>query len=217
MRRWVLAAACLVGCSSGADDGVGGAGTGGTTSVGGAGGASPACPGYEVTPGAGCEYPCEPLVEGGPEGRAYCTVKCVGVDLLCPTGLSCGFADGIHKPGVSADTCLPGHCDPAIATSCPDDFACTEYQFCFPSPGTKGTLCEPHEVESGEPCEAPCTTTVTLSSGRLLCTAQCDPGACIAGTGCLVQSDRVNLCSPPCGSDADCPGTKCNYLKVCDL
>jgi hypothetical protein len=181
------------------------------------------CPGYETTPGAGCPAPCEPLVPGGPDGRAYCTKACDAMMVQkCRAGQTCGWADGFAETGEAPDACLPGRCDPAMPTGCPDDFRCTEQQFCYPAPGTKRTQCMPYEVESQSDCQAPCDRTFTLSSGRLLCTAACSyepERECAAGADCQapdVNSDE-GICVMPCDGSTQCPGTTCNYLHECDF
>jgi hypothetical protein len=107
-------------------------------------------------------------------------------------------------------------------TSCPDDFICTEQQFCYPSPGTVGTACHAHEVATDADCAAPCTRTLTLSSGRLMCTAECEASSagdiCFAGDDCQpVGNGEVFVCMRECNEDVDCPGTPCaaTVIGVC--
>jgi hypothetical protein len=87
--QWTLYVCALSLLSAACSDGT--AASGGGPSSGGADAAfPPACPGFESEPGAGCPAPCEPLVPGGPGGRAYCTTSCDD----CPLGHVCAFSKG---------------------------------------------------------------------------------------------------------------------------
>jgi hypothetical protein len=155
--------------------GDGDAGSGGSAGAGAQAGSDafpPACPGFETEPGAGCPAPCEPLVSGGPGGRAYCTTPCTD----CPAGFICGFSAGPKAMDQSErDVCLPGVCDPSVPTSCPDNLSCEEFGFsyCYPSPGIVGTRCEVYVPETGAACSAQCPYRLEIEGG-VLCTSECE-------------------------------------------
>lgn len=179
----------------------------------------PVCPGFESTPGAGCPAPCEPLVPGGPGGRAYCTTPC---SEDCPLGHVCGFSRGPEETDPSnPDVCLPGLCDPGEPSSCPDDMSCLELTilYCYPDPGTVGTRCEVYAADE-EPCSAKCPYRLELEKGAL-CTMECvaQNHPCSAGFLCLddLEDDIPGLCTPPCAVDSDCPlGLRCG-TSACPL
>lgn len=216
--RWTPHVCALYLLSVACSDGT--LGSGGDPSGGGADAAfPPACPGFESEPGAGCPAPCEPLVSGGPGGRAYCTTRCED----CPPGQVCAFSKGPEATlRDTPDVCLPGGCDPGTITSCPDDMSCLVLggSYCYPSPGTVGTRCEVYAVVEDEPCSAECPSRLELSGGTLCtmeCVAQNQP--CAAGFLCFdadVEDDVPGHCSPPCSVDSDCPfGLRCTTNTGC--
>jgi hypothetical protein len=205
----VFALGFFVAACSDEDPGSGGGGA----SSGGSDAFPRVCPGFESEPGAGCPAPCEPLVSGGPGGRAYCTTPC---SEDCPLGHHCGYSEGPDATDRDVpDVCLPGSCDSFVVTSCPDDMSCREFGFsyCYPSPGTVGTRCEVYVPVEGEACSEECPYRLELETGAL-CTMECIAQAhpCAAGYVCLddVLEDFPGLCTPPCAVDSDCPlGLRC--------
>lgn len=213
--EWTLVLSCGLLTTACSDAGTA---SGESPPIGGVGAFPAACPGFESEPGVGCPAPCEPLVPGGPEGRAYCTTPCSDD---CPLGHVCAFSDGPNATlRDEPDVCLPGLCDTGEPSSCPDDMSCLERTilFCFPNPGTVSTRCEAYDVLAGEPCSAECPYRLELADGAL-CTMEClaQNHPCFAGFGCLddFADDMPGLCSPPCAVDMDCPlGLLCT-TSVC--
>lgn len=185
--------------------GDGDAGSGGSAGAGAQAGSDafpPACPGFETEPGAGCPAPCEPLVLGGPGGRAYCTTPCPE----CSAGFTCGYSD---EAAEELDVCLPGACDVQVPSSCADDFECVGYGYCTPSPGTVSSRCEVYAPQNGEPCSAQCPYRLEINGGAL-CTSECEEAGepCLGGHTCVYDNGEdayPGLCSPPCKLDSDCP------------
>lgn len=215
----LLAASILlaIGCGDSGHD-VGGSpalgGTGGSASgggLGGFGGVFPkACPGFESEPGAGCPAPCSPLVEGGPGGRAYCTVECSSSD-TCPARHGCASANAGPR---NVTVCLQGPCDQSDAGSCADNLACNPGGpgYCYPSPGTKTDRCQPYAAAAPADCTGLCDIAQPLPDG-VLCTTQCEQfsaAACFAGDSCDVDIDEGqpfgSVCIQGCATAADCPG-----------
>jgi hypothetical protein len=191
------------------DGDAGSGGSGGAGAQAGSDAFPQACPGFESEPGAGCPAPCEPLVEGGPGGRAYCTTPCPD----CNAGFICGYSDVTVD---ELDVCLPGTCDAQVQSSCPDDFECVGSGYCNPSPGITGTRCEAYVPKDGEACSAQCSYRLEISGG-VLCTSECEAEnhPCAAGYDCVDDLEGKDaypgLCSPPCTLDSDCPlGIRCS-------
>jgi len=218
----------LIGCGGSSTPSDGGGGAGGNAEDGGSGGGAieATCPGFESSPGAGCPAPCEPLVPGGPDGRAYCTVTCPTNSDVCPAGHGCTYASGMPAPGTVQDVCMPGLCDATAAGSCPDDMACSEIvTFCFPSPGAKATRCQPFAASSEAECTGVCPIAQPLEEG-VLCTIQCvaigaGTNQCFAGDQCNDDGEQTHpfgsICVPGCFDSADCPeGVECSE-RACFL
>lgn len=191
--------------------------SGGGLGTGGSGGSyEPACPGFESEPGAGCPAPCEPLVPGGPGGRAYCTQPCLDG---CGLGMVCASSKGPDQEmSDEPDVCLPGGCDVADPRSCPDDFKCISLGSinCYPSAGTESTRCEPYRLDdTTTDCSSLCSFRLETAVG-VYCTSECTQTSqqCAAGDGCwddLGDDDYPGLCTKPCFLDTDClEGLKCS-------